>query len=79
MSKPKYALLSQLRKSIKVLKHRRDMIPKYVDQDLLFTGKSHYTMDMIPELDLQIAEMNAAIRGIEKWKKEEGTRVRGQN
>lgn len=51
------------------------MIPKYANQDKEWTGKNHYSMDMIPELDFQIQEMEAAIHGIEmlkleqRWKK----------
>lgn len=45
------------------------MIPKYVNQDKEWAGKNHYSMDMIPGLDFQIQEMEAAIAGIEKMKK----------
>ena len=68
--KPKYALLSQLRKSLRLLQHRRDMLPKYVNQPDAFTGTNHYSMDMMPGLEFQIDEMKAAIQGIESWKKE---------
>lgn len=70
MSKPlKYPLLSQLKKSLVLLKHRKEMIPKYVNQSEAFAGKNHYTMDMIPQVQSQIDEMKAAIDGIEEWKK----------
>lgn len=70
MSSPlKYPLLSQLYKSLQVLKNRREMIPKYVKQSDHWTGKNHYSLDMLPDLDRNIAEMEAAIQGIEDWKK----------
>ena len=73
MSKPvKYPLLSQLKKSLVLLKHRKEMIPKYVNQKEAFAGKNHYSMDMIPQVQSQIDEMKAAIEGIEEWKKAEG-------
>lgn len=68
--KAKYALLSQLRKSLLLLEHKRDMLPKYVNQSEAWAGKNHYSLDMLPGLEFQIDEMNAAIQGIEAWKKE---------
>jgi hypothetical protein len=67
---PKYALLSQLNKSKRLLENRRDMIPKYVNQPGNWTNGNPYSMDMIPKIQFQIDEMKAAIRGIEQWKKE---------
>lgn len=64
----KYPLLSQLRNNVRLLEHRRDMIPKYVNQSEHWSGKNHYHLDMIPALQWQIDELNAAIRGIEEWK-----------
>lgn len=64
----KYKLLSQLRKSLSTLEHRKFMIPKYVNQDAAWAGKNHYSMDMIPEIEFQIEEMKAAIQGIEDLK-----------
>ena len=72
----KYPLLSQLYKSLQVLKNRREMIPKYVKQSDHWTGKNHYSLDMLPDLDRNIAEMKAAIRGIEDWKKEKQKEAR---
>lgn len=76
--RPKYALLSQLRKSLILLEDRKRMIPKYCHQSNNWAGKNHYSMDMIPELELQIGEMKAAIKGIEKWKREKKTQVSRQ-
>jgi len=65
----KYKLLSQLRKSLALLEHRKFMIPRYVEQDEKWLGKNHYSMDMIPEIEFQIEEMKAAIAGIEELKR----------
>jgi hypothetical protein len=65
----KYPLLSQLRKNVRLLEHRRDMIPTYVNQPGVWRNGNPYRMDMIPALQWQIDELKAAIRGIEEWKK----------
>lgn len=64
----KYKLLSQLKQSLKLLKHRKEMILKYVNQNSEWAGKNHYSMEMIPEIEFQIEEMEAAINGIEMLK-----------
>jgi hypothetical protein len=65
----KTTLLYQLKKSLTLLEHRKMMIPSYCDQSKSWSGKNHYSLDMIPELDKEIAEMKAAIQGIKHWKR----------
>ena len=65
----KKTLYQQLKLSLRLLQHRKMMIPRYVNQPY-FLGENHYSMDMIPPLEKQIEEMKAAIRGIEQWRKE---------
>jgi hypothetical protein len=66
----KPTLYSTLSKALKHLENKKMMIPKYCDQSKNWLGKNHYSLDMIPEIQKQIDETKAAIKGIEEWRKE---------
>jgi hypothetical protein len=46
------------------------MIPRYCDQSKFWNGPNHYSLGMIPEIEKQIEETKAAIKGIEIWRTE---------
>lgn len=50
------------------LKHKKFMLPKYVNQGEKFLGNKKYTMDMLPLIEEEIEETKAAIKGIDRWK-----------
>lgn len=66
----KKSLYSNLVKALEILEHRKLMIPRYCDQSYKWLGNNPYTLDMIPRLNKQIEETKAAIKGINRWKKE---------
>lgn len=53
------------------LEHRKMMIPRYVENNKAWSGKNHYSLDMIPGIEKEIEETKAAIKGIGEWEKAE--------
>lgn len=49
------------------------MIPRYVENNKAWAGKNHYSLDMLPPIEKQIAETKAAISGIDAWIKSNKT------
>jgi hypothetical protein len=60
-------LKKELENRLTQLENRKMMIPRYVKNNKAWSGKNHYTMDMIPEIQKQIDETKAAIKGINDW------------
>lgn len=52
-----------LTKRLEQLDHRKMMIPRYVENKA-WSGKNHYSLDMIPGIEKDIEETKAAIKGI---------------
>jgi hypothetical protein len=61
------SLRSELIKRLDQLEHRKMMIPRYVDVNRKWSGKCHYSLDMLPPLQKLIDETKAAIAGIDRW------------
>jgi hypothetical protein len=61
-------LRAELTNRLAQLENRVMMIPRYVENNKAWSGKNHYTMDMIPPLKNQIEETKAAIAGIDRWR-----------
>ena len=51
------------------LQQRAEMIPRYAERPEKFLGKRDFSPDMLPAIRREIEETQAAIRGIEQWKK----------
>jgi len=52
------------------LEHRKMMIPRYVERPQKFAGtKKDFTLDMLPQIEKEIAETRAAIKGIDEFSK----------
>lgn len=60
-------LKKELEARLGQLEHRKMMIPRYVKNNKAWSGKNHYSLDMIPPIQKQIDETKAAIKGIEEW------------
>ena len=61
-------LYSQLSKRLGQLEHRKMMIPRYIENNKAFLGKNPYTLEMVADIEKQIAETEAALTGIEVWR-----------
>lgn len=57
-------------KRLEQLDHRKMMIPRYVENEA-WSGKNHYSLDMIPGIEKEIEETKAAIKGIGEWEASE--------
>lgn len=62
-------LKKELENRLLQLENRKMMIPRYVDNNRSWSGKNHYSLDMLPEIQQQIDETKAAITGIINWQK----------
>ncbi len=60
-------LKTELSNRLAQLENRKMMIPRYVKNNKAWSGKNHYTLDMIPKIQEQINETKAAIKGIKEW------------
>lgn len=60
-------LKTELLSRLTQLEHRKMMIPRYVNNNKAWSGKNHYSLDMIPGIQKQIDETKAAIKGIKEW------------
>jgi len=61
------ALKKELENRLAQLENRKMMIPRYVENNRAWSGKNHYSLDMIPGIQKQIDETKAAIKGINEW------------
>jgi len=51
------------------LENRKMMIPRYVERPQKFAGrKKDFTLEMLPQIEADIEETKAAIKGIDQWK-----------
>lgn len=66
-------LKKELENRLAQLENRKMMIPRYVDNNRSWSGKNHYSLNMLPEIQLQIDETKAAIGGIINWQKSKTT------
>ncbi len=64
----KKSLYTQLNESLALLENRKMMIPRYIKNNSAWLGKNPYSMDMIADIDKQIDELKAAIKGIEVYR-----------
>lgn len=51
------------------LQERKMMIPRYIARPEKFLGNKDFSMDMIPQIERDIEECQAALRGIDEWRK----------